>query len=110
MIAVEKAAADAGASTVAAVGLRVGTLSGADPEALRGSWPLAIDQTLLAGAKLEIEVVQAAVWCPQCATEQPIDEFYALICPVCGTPSGNIVHGREFEVAFADLDEPGDGG
>ena len=107
VIAVEAAVAQADATGVEAVCLRVGTLSGADPEALAGAWPLATAGTALAGARLDVEVVQAAVWCPQCACEQPIDEFYALVCPACGTPAGNVVHGREFEVAFADLDLPG---
>ena len=104
--AVEKAVADRGATGVEAVGLRVGTLSGAVPEALAGAWPLAIDGTALAGARLEVEVVAAAIWCQRCGCEQPIDEFYALTCPACQTPCGNVVAGREFEVAFADLDLP----
>jgi hydrogenase nickel incorporation protein HypA/HybF len=58
----------------------------------------------LQGARLELEIVAAAVWCPGCAAEQAIDEFYALTCPVCGTPAGELVRGREFEVTFADLD------
>lgn len=104
--AVERAAAKAGATSVQAVGLRVGSQSGAEPLALQGAWPLAIAGTPLDGARLELEVVQAAILCPQCDQEREIDEFYALTCPVCGTPSGNLVRGREFEVTFADLDVP----
>ena len=104
--AVTKAATDAGATKVEAVGLRVGSLSGAVPEALDGAWPIATARTVVAGARLEIETVQAAVWCPGCAAEQPIDEFYALTCPVCGTPAGTLVRGRELAVAYADLDIP----
>jgi hydrogenase nickel incorporation protein HypA/HybF len=106
VVAVEEAAARAGASRVEAVGLRVGSLSGASPDALEGAWPIAVADTALRGARLELETVAAAVWCPGCAAEQPIDEFYALTCPVCGTPAGELVSGREFEVAFADLDVP----
>lgn len=105
--AVERAAVTAGAVTVDAVGLRVGSLCGAVPEALVGAWPIATADTVLTGALLEIETVTAAIWCPGCAAEQPVDEFYALVCPVCGTPSGNLVRGREFAVAFADLGIPG---
>lgn len=104
--AVQRAAHSAGTSTVETVGLRVGTLSGAVPEALLGAWPIAIAGTMLTGARLEIETVTAAVWCPTCAAEQPVDEFYALICPACGTPSANLVRGREFAVAYADLGDP----
>jgi len=101
---VELAANTAGATRVEAVGLRVGTQTGAIPEALEAAWPLAIAGTFLDGARLDLEFLQAAVWCPTCNAEQDIDEFYALTCPVCGTPSGNLVRGREFEVTYADMD------
>ncbi|MDR2347044.1 MAG: hydrogenase maturation nickel metallochaperone HypA [Bifidobacteriaceae bacterium] len=100
--AVEAAAAKAGAAAVERVGLRVGELSGAVPEALRGAWPIATAGSRLAGATLEIEQVGAAIHCQGCHCDQPVDQFYALRCPACGAPCGNLVHGREFEVAFAD--------
>lgn len=106
--AVERAARDAHATGVEAVGLRVGTLSGAVPDALQGAWPIAVDGTVLAGARLELEPVQAAIWCAACAAEQPVDEAYALVCPACGTPSGALVRGRELAVTFADLVTPED--
>jgi len=106
--AVERAAREAGASAVEAVGLRVGTLSGAVPEALLGAWPVAVDGTAVAGARLELEPVQAAIWCPACVAERPVDETYALVCPTCGTPSGALVRGRELAVTFADLVTPDD--
>ena len=101
--AVEKAAVDSGATGVERVGLRVGTMSGAVPEALDSALPLAAVGTLAEGALLELEVLIAAVWCPTCEAEQEIDEFYALTCPQCGTPTGDLVRGREFEVVFADV-------
>jgi len=105
---VEKAARDNDATKVRAVGLRVGTFGDAVPEALDGAWPLAIAGTSLEGAELVIEEVAATVWCPRCQAAQPIDEFYALTCPVCGTPTGQLLSGREFEVTFADMDLPED--
>ena len=105
--AVEAAAVEARAAMVEAVGLRVGTRSGLVPEALEGAWPIATAGTRLEGARLDLEIVQAAIWCPTCDAEQPIDEFYALLCPVCGAPSGNLVKGREFEVTYADIARPG---
>ncbi|MCE1174834.1 MAG: hydrogenase maturation nickel metallochaperone HypA, partial [Propionibacteriales bacterium] len=100
--AVEKAVADTDAP-VEAVGLRVGALSGAVPEALLGSWPIAIAGTRLVGARLDIEVVAAQIWCSSCDAAQEVDEFFALTCPACGLPCGNLIGGREFEVAFADV-------
>jgi hydrogenase nickel incorporation protein HypA/HybF len=104
--AVERTAAEHGATGVERVGLRVGSLSGAIPEALEGCWPLASAGTLLEGSVLEIDYSAAAVWCPACEAEQVIDEFYALTCPVCSTPTGQLVRGREFDVTFADLVSP----
>jgi hydrogenase nickel incorporation protein HypA/HybF len=103
--AVAKAAADAQATSVEAVGLRVGSLSGAVPEALEGAWPLAIDGTALHGARLDIETVEAAVYCPTCDANQPIDEFFALLCPVCRSVATAIVPGsKDFTVVYADMD------
>lgn len=104
--AVRAAVERRGATRVEAVGLRVGALSGALPEALRGAWPIATSGTALEGALLDLELVPAKVWCPGCRAEQDVDEFYALCCPVCGTPTANLVSGREFEVAWADMDVP----
>ena len=107
--AVERKATSLGATGVEAVGVRVGALSGAIPEALAGAWSIAIAGTTLEGATLEIDPVVAAVWCPTCQDEQPIDEFYALRCPVCDTPTGQLVRGREFEVTYADMTIPDQG-
>ena len=104
VVAVEKTAQSHGAASVAAVGLTVGALSGAQPEALHGAWPLATAGTMLQGATLAIDWIEAAVWCPACQANQVIDQFYALTCPVCGQPAGQLVSGREFEVAYADLE------
>jgi len=102
--AVEATAARAGATKVEAVGLRVGTRSGALPEALQQAWPFASVGTITEGARLEIDEVVATVWCPTCTKDQPIDEYFALKCPVCGTPTGQLTAGREFEVQWADFD------
>ena len=102
--AVEKAAEASGASRVEAVGLVVGSRTGADPEALAGAWPIATSGTILAGSDLVLDYHQAAVWCPTCDKAVPIDEFFAFTCPQCGTPTGKLVSGDEFEVTFADID------
>ncbi|WP_420174769.1 hydrogenase maturation nickel metallochaperone HypA [Luteococcus sp. OSA5] len=92
------------ATRASAVGLRVGSMSGTTVEALQGAWPIAIHGSCLDGATLDVEHVQAAVHCLTCREDREIDEFYALVCPVCQTPTGNLVRGREFDVAWADLE------
>jgi hydrogenase nickel incorporation protein HypA/HybF len=103
---VERAAAEAGAPAVEAVGLRVGARSGVVPEALVGAWPVATAGTRLAGARLDLDLVPAAIWCPGCVARREVDAGYALVCPACGTPSGDLVQGRDLAVAWADLADP----
>lgn len=88
---------------IEAVGLTVGTQSGVLPEALDGAWPFAIAGTSCEGARLDVTIVPATVYCPSCACEQEIDEYFALTCPVCGTPTADLRHGREFQLTYVDL-------
>lgn len=89
---------------IRAVGLKVGHRSGVLIDALTAAWPLAITGTHCAEAALDIEAIPATVYCPTCATEQEIDEFFALCCPVCGTPTGDLRQGKEFEIAWIDVE------
>ena len=89
--------------TIRRVALRVGTRSRVVPEALHAA-PIASLGTACADAELTVEHIEATVWCPTCAAEQPIDEFFALTCPVCDTPTADLRHGREFEVAYIDVE------
>ena len=84
--------------TIRRVALRVGARSG------HAAWPIASLGTVCGDAELTVEHIEATVWCPTCAAEQPIDEFFALTCPVCDTPTADLRHGREFEVAYIDVE------
>ena len=108
---VEQAAREAGAHAIRVVALKVGAQSGAVPEALYGAWPIAIDgHRLFCDAEsrqtceLQLEEVPATVGCPNCKRDVEIDEFFALRCPECAAPTGNITHGREFNVAWVEWD------
>lgn len=104
--AVENAAAqaDSQVTRVEKVALDVGAMSGAIPEALYGSWPIARQDSICAEAELEVTSIPASVYCPRCARDVPIDEFFALACPECGMPTGNLTHGREFKIAWVQWD------
>ena len=104
--AVERAIVGPGASVPTVVALRVGALSGADPEALEAAWPLAVAGTPVAGARLVLEEVVAAVWCPGCRRDVEIDEFFALRCPVCDRPTADLSGGRELEIAYVEVEVP----
>lgn len=87
----------AGHRPILRVALRVGTRAGVIEEALYAAWEL------VGEGELVVETVPATVFCPSCATEQEIDEFFALTCPACGTPTADLRHGREFEITYVDL-------
>src|SRR5690242_16884189 len=61
------AAKATGARRVVGLRLRVGTLSGAVPDALRFAFDVVCRNTMADGASLEIEPVPAAAWCATCA-------------------------------------------
>lgn len=94
----------AGGVRVHRIALRVGDRSGVVPEALAAAWPIAAAGGCCEGAELDVERVPATVWCPACAAEREIDEYFALACPVCGFPTADLRHGREFEVVEIDVD------
>lgn len=104
--AVENAAAqaDSQVTRVEKVALEVGAMSGAIPEALYGSWPIARQDSICAEAELEVTSIPASVYCPRCARDIEIDQFFALTCPQCGMPTGNLTHGREFKIAWVQWD------
>lgn len=95
-------ARDAGARRVTGVRLRVGTLSGAVPEALRFAWDVVIRETPANGAWLEIETVPPACWCAACKAEFACEDFIGE-CPDCHNLSNELRRGRELEIASVEM-------
>jgi hydrogenase nickel incorporation protein HypA/HybF len=92
---------------VETVQLRLGPLSGVVKEALLSAYELATEGSPLAGSTLEIEDVPVEIQCEKCGKPQPVKSVWEMTCAQCGTPSANIVHGRELEVVSMEIcDEP----
>ncbi len=70
----------AGTRRVHSVHLRVGALSGIDPEAVRFCYDLCTEGTVAAGSRLEIEQVPGRARCDECQKELPLEAPIAL-CP-----------------------------
>ena len=91
-----------GAERVVAIRLRVGSLSGVDPQALRFAAEVVLEGTCAAGAHLAIEEIPAAFWCAPCA-----DAFGAVdgqcVCPRCGALSRRLLRGRDLSLVAVDL-------
>jgi hydrogenase nickel incorporation protein HypA/HybF len=97
---------------VTVVNLRLGPLSGVVAEALLFCFDIATADTILQGAKLEIEEVAPVVYCPECKQERELPSIQMQRCPVCHTPTPQVVRGRELEIVSLEVvdgteDRPG---
>jgi hydrogenase nickel incorporation protein HypA/HybF len=89
---------------IAAIHLRLGPLSGVVKEALISAFDLAREGTRLARAELVVEEVPVAAYCPACAAERAPISVQELRCPACGSPTPEILRGRELEVVALEID------
>ena len=99
----EQAAKNAGAAQVKTVYLRLGVLAGVVKSSLLFGWELATENTLLAGATLEIEELPVVIFCPGCRKNVTLPGTQSFRCPICDTPSAQIVQGRELEVKSLEI-------
>jgi hydrogenase nickel incorporation protein HypA/HybF len=101
-VAAEEAARHEG-ERVVALHVKIGPYSGVVKEALISAFELAREGSPLADSSLLIEEVPLEVWCSRCsaAVRPTIDS--GCCCPVCGEPSGEILHGRELELVALEL-------
>ncbi|HEX3526619.1 MAG TPA: hydrogenase maturation nickel metallochaperone HypA [Thermoanaerobaculia bacterium] len=100
--AAEKAE-ELGAVRVEALHLKLGALSGVVREALLFSFDLAAAGTPIEGARLEIEEIPVSVFCRTCKTEQQLPGIQSFRCPVCDTPTPDVVRGRELELTSLEV-------
>jgi hydrogenase nickel incorporation protein HypA/HybF len=90
---------------VSAIRLKLGELSGVVKEALQGSFEMACEDTPLKGARLMIEELPILIFCATCQTQRPISSMQLFCCAECGTPSGEVVQGKELEVVALEIEE-----
>ena len=57
----------------------------------------------LRGSKLDIQVIDAAGFCPQCQQERTITSIQSMRCPVCRTPISQITGGNELEILTVEV-------
>lgn len=90
---------------VSAVHLRLGALSGVVKDALLFSYEVACQDTALEGSKLLVEDVPVVIFCPACKENRTLTSLQSFSCPVCHTPSMQIVQGKELEVFALEVEE-----
>ena len=84
--------------------LRLGALSGVVRDALLFCFDAAAAGTPIAGARLEIQDVPLTVICPRCDAERELAGF-PLVCPVCQTPTPQVVRGKDLELHALEVSE-----
>jgi hydrogenase nickel incorporation protein HypA/HybF len=88
---------------VTSIHLRLGAMSGVVREALLSAYELAREGTPSADAELVVEDVPLMVSCPICGAPRTPVSAYELRCTVCGTPTPEILSGRELEVVALEI-------
>jgi len=96
-------AQQAGATQVHRVVLRIGTLSGVDPDALRFAMEIALPESSAAGAVFEIEIVPARARCQKCSGEFTPENSFLFECPHCHALGATILQGKELDLASLEI-------
>src|SRR5271157_4560950 len=91
---------------VTAVHLRLGALSGVVKDALLFSYEMACQDTALQGSRLVVEDVPVVVFCPQCQQRRTLTSVQSFSCPECGSPTRDILQGKELEVFALEVEDP----
>jgi hydrogenase nickel incorporation protein HypA/HybF len=92
-----------GGARIAAIHLKLGPLSGVVKEALLSAYDLAREGTSLAACDLRIQEIAIRAYCPNCRAERSVESMQMLCCAVCGTPTPEILTGRELEVTAMEI-------
>lgn len=91
-----------GASQILLLHLRIGSLCGVDPEALRLAFDVVMAHGSTAQARLELEVVPTRCFCANCQQPfSPLDVIHA--CPHCGALSRQVLAGHELDLIAMEV-------
>lgn len=92
---------EVGEARVTRVSLAVGRLSCVVPEALRFCFDVCTADTTLAGATLEVRVVEGRARCRRCGEERAIGLDFAP-CP-CGSVDRDVIAGQELSLQEVEV-------
>jgi hydrogenase nickel incorporation protein HypA/HybF len=88
---------------VGRITVKIGALSGVVPEALSSAFPVAAARSTLGPAALVIDFQPVVAYCPSCGADRELPSPQRLRCPACGTPTPDIVAGRELELVSIEV-------
>jgi hydrogenase nickel incorporation protein HypA/HybF len=91
-----------GARKVVGLTVRLGALSGVEPEALSFCFPIAARETVCEGAELRLEIVPASGTCGACGSREEVRDLLAP-CGSCGEWPLRIEGGREMRLESLEV-------
>ena len=103
LLQVERIALEHHATKVTSIVLRVGPLSGVEPDLLRRAYPLAAAGSVAEDAQLEIQSADVVVHCSQCGDESTVRPN-RLLCGQCGDFRTRLVSGDEMILQSLELE------
>lgn len=77
--------------------LEVGEISQVVPKYIEDVYPMAIENTMLANTKLEIQIIPAKGLCRNCHTVYNVLK-HEKVCPKCGQENFKLMSGQEFNI------------
>jgi len=89
---------------IAKVGVKIGELSGVDPDALRFGFEALVKDSHWDPLALEIEYIRRQQKCPRCQHEWTV-EHWSTECPNCSEMETLTLAGDELHIAFLEVDE-----
>lgn len=99
---IEEEARRNGFTRVRCISVKLGALGHVEPEALLFCFDAAARGTVAEGARLSVETVPGAGWCPRCRREVAIAQRYDL-CPVCRNSHVECRAGDELRLAELEV-------
>jgi hydrogenase nickel incorporation protein HypA/HybF len=91
------------ASRVVRIVLRIGELSGVEPDALRFAFDAVTPGTVAAGAALQIDVVPPLAHCASCQQDFAPENGSFFQCPHCAALSSSLKQGRELDLVRIEM-------
>ena len=92
------------AARIVSIHLKLGPLAGVIKEALLSAYELAREGSPVADSRLLIEETAVLIYCPTCVARRPVASIQQMCCSQCGTPTREIVSGRELEVVALEVE------
>ena len=107
MTQVQGIAEERNASSVVAIVVGIGPLSGVEAPLLKNAYPIASAGTVAENARLVIEDLPVQVHCDQCGNESAV-AANKLVCPHCNNWQTKLVSGDELLLMSVELEKPGE--